>query len=84
VAKEHYRDSTCNHPHKKNATKKRRFLNIQAELPGHELPWFEQQELNPTEIGWSARNPNNLNTQSWAEDQIERTRKMAALMSGET
>jgi hypothetical protein len=41
VAQEHYRDSNCNHPHKKNAIKKRRFLNIQAELPGHKLPWFE-------------------------------------------
>jgi hypothetical protein len=49
--------------HTEKRNKNRRFLNIQGELPGHELPWFERQELNPTGIGWSARNPNSLNTQ---------------------
>jgi hypothetical protein len=27
--------------HTKKRNKKHRFLNIQAELPGHKLPWFE-------------------------------------------
>jgi hypothetical protein len=51
MAQEHYRDSTCNHQHRKRNKKNCRFLNIQAGLPGHELPWFEEQELNPTGIG---------------------------------
>jgi hypothetical protein len=47
-------------------------LKTQAGLPRFALPWFEQQELKPTENDRSARNPDNMNTPRETEQLMHR------------